>query len=76
MKEEGGQVDEGPRDRPLQFGVRTLLVIMVLVAVLFSTLGWLGLSVRAQVIILVVVAVSVLAAIGLVAAVAASSRRE
>ena len=55
---------------PLQFGLRTLLVLTAAFGLLFATLKWLGVPPLASFIVLVVLTVSVLAAIGLVVAIA------
>ncbi len=55
---------------PLQFGLRTMLIVTSVVAMLFGTLRWLEVSTRASVMILVILVVSVLAALALVASIA------
>ena len=55
---------------PLQFGLRSLLLMAVAVAVLFGTLKWLDVPARASAIVLAIVIVSVAAALGLVVAIA------
>jgi hypothetical protein len=62
------QPDDG--HRPLQFRLRTLLVITAAVALLFGTLRWLGVSPQGSAVVLVILLVSVAAALGLVAAIA------
>ncbi len=75
MNDEPEDITEGTRERPLQFRLRTLFVATALVAVLFSLLEWLDVPPRARVIILVVLGVSVLAAVALVAVIAGSFSR-
>ena len=70
---EGGKRPVRP---PLQFGIRTLLGIMVAVAVLFGTLQWLGVSPLAGVVVLIILIVSVAAALGLVIAIAGAADDE
>jgi len=60
------------RPPPLQFGLRTMFVVTAACCVLFGTLKWLGVPPVASLIVLVVLAVSVLAAIGLVVVIAGS----
>jgi Flp pilus assembly protein TadB len=67
--------DEKPvhaRKPPLQFRLRTLLVVTAALALLFATLEWLGVPPLASLIVLVVLTFSVLAALGLVVAIAGS----
>lgn len=56
----------------LQFRLRTLMVITAVLAALFATLKWLGLPPTAGFIILAVIAVSVVAAVGLLVVIAES----
>jgi hypothetical protein len=58
--------------QPLQFRLRSLLGITVAVALLFATLRWLGVPPQASLIVLVVLTVSLAAAVGLVAVIAHS----
>lgn len=58
------------RAPPLQFGLRTMFAVTAACCVLFGTLNWLGVPPVASLIVLVVLVVSVLAAIGLVVAIA------
>jgi len=55
---------------PLQFGIRSLMLIAVAVGLLFGTLRWLEVSPRAAAVVLLIVVVSVAAALGLVVAIA------
>jgi len=76
MKGEGerGNGDEGeelPR-RPLQFRLSTAMGIMAGWSVLFATLRWLGVPPEACTVILVVLTVSVAAAVALVVMLAQS----
>jgi len=61
---------EHPRRQPLQFRLRTMFVITAAMALLFATLNSLGVPPVASSIVLAVLAVSVLAAVVLVAAIA------
>ena len=54
---------------PLQFGIRAVLGMMVAVGLLFGTLRWLGISPLAGALVLVILIVSVAAALGLVIAI-------
>ena len=69
MTDPSRKADERPRP-PLQFSLRSLLGITVAVAGLFGTLRWLDVSPRASAMVLLIVTVSVIAALGLVVAVA------
>ncbi len=60
----------------MQFGLRAIFLAMLLVAVLFSGLSWLGASTQAQFIILLVLGVSVAAAAGLLIVIAGVSPEE
>ena len=60
------------RPAPLQFRLRTMFVITAACCLLFATLKWLGVPPVASLVVLVVLAVSVLAAIGLVVVIAGS----
>jgi len=60
------------RRPPLQFGLRAVLWIMVAVSLLFGTLRWLNVSPWASAMVLVILIVSVAAALGLVVAIAAA----
>ena len=64
------------RPPPLQFGLRTMLVIMVVVGLVFGTLKWLGVSPEAAAMVLLIVAVSVAAALALIVAVAAAAEND
>ena len=61
------------RQAPLQFRLRSILVITAVLALAFGALRWLEVPRYAGVIVLVVLAVSVLAALGLVVAIAGSA---
>lgn len=65
-----GKSDQRPRRAPLQFGLRTMLLITAAVGLFFGTLRWLGVPPRAGFIVLVVLTVSVTVAIGLVVVIA------
>jgi len=64
-------LDEKPDSPPpLQFGLATLLWLMVAVGVIFGTLRWMQASTTTSLIVLVVLAVSALVVLLLVAAIA------
>ncbi|NUQ63443.1 MAG: hypothetical protein HUU20_13270 [Pirellulales bacterium] len=65
---------EDHRAPPLQFRLRSLLAMAVAVCLIFGTLRWLNVPPRASLIVLVILAVSVAAAVALVAAIAGSDR--
>ena len=76
-------MDDEPEQRnppdkpPLQFSLRAMLAITFAVSLLFGTLRWLEVSPLASTIVLVILMVSVVAALGLVVAIAhASDRRD
>jgi hypothetical protein len=58
------------RQQPLQFGLRSLLTASVVVAMVFGTLRWLGVSATASALVLVILVVAVAAAVALFAAIA------
>ncbi len=60
-----------PSRPPLQFGISSLLLITVAVALLFGTLRWLGASPTTGSIVLVILIVGVVLALGLVVAISA-----
>ena len=64
------RIAQRKRRPPLQFGLRSLLGITVAVSLLFGTLRWLDVSPRASAMVLLIVVVSVIAALGLVVAIA------
>ena len=64
------------RPAPLQFGLRSMLVLTGVMGVLFATLNWLDVPPLASSIVLVVLVVSVVAAVGLVAVIAQAEGRE
>lgn len=68
--------NEQPSRPPLQFGIRTLLGIMVAASLLFGTLQWLGVSPLGSAMVLVILVVSVAAAVGLVIAIAGATDDE
>ncbi len=61
---------------PLQFGLCALLIATAVVAALFSTVAWLGVPEQGRFIILLVLGVSVAAAVGLLVAIANSGPLE
>ncbi len=68
--------DERPSRPPLQFSLRTVLGLAVAVSVLFGTMRSLGVSPFASAVVLVILIVSVAAALGLVVAIAAVADEE
>ena len=70
----GNDQPEPPRQPPLQFGLRPVFAITVAFALLFGTLKWLGVPALASFIVLVVLAASVAAAVGLMVVIAAGTR--
>ena len=62
---------EPAKPPPLQFSLRAIFIATMLLAALFGTLRWLGVSARAGSIILLILLLGVAAASGLVAAIAA-----
>jgi hypothetical protein len=64
------------RKPPLQFSLRAMLGMMVAVALLFGTLRWLGVSTTASAVVLVILVLGMLAAVGLLAAIAGSGDDE
>ncbi len=58
--------------RPLQFSLRWLLGMMVVVALVFGTLRWLEVSATASAVVLVILIVAVVAAVALLVAIAAA----
>jgi hypothetical protein len=62
--------DEKPeKPPPLQFGIKTLLGMMVAVGVIFGTLRWIGASEQTSFIVMGILVVSLLAAVGLIVAI-------
>ena len=59
--------------RPLQFSLRSLLGLTVVVALLFGTLRWLDVSPTASAVILIILIVAVAAAVALLAAITAAN---
>ena len=57
-------------ERPIQFGVRTLLAVTLAVSLLFAGLGWLGVSPFGRGLLLVLLLLSLVAGAGLVVALA------
>ena len=72
----GNGRQHGRRPPPLQFGLRAVLLIMVAVSLLFGILRWLDVSPFASAIVLVILIVSVAAALGLVVAIAGAADDE
>ena len=56
--------------RPLQFSLRSLLGLMVVVALVFGTLRWLEVSATASGVVLAILIVAVAAAVALLAVIA------
>ena len=65
---------ETPRPPPLQFSLRTVFAVTVAFGLLFGTLKWLGVPQLASLLVLVVLAASALAALGLVVAIAGAEK--
>jgi hypothetical protein len=63
------QSSEQSRPPPLQFGLGSLLWLMVAVGLIFGTLRWMQVSTITSLIVMVVLAVSALAVVLLVAAI-------
>ena len=62
---------DGPSNRrPLQFSLRSLLGLMVVVALVFGTLRWLEVSATASGVVLAILIVAVAAAVALLAVIA------
>ena len=59
-----------PKPPPLQFGIKTLLGMMVAVGLIFGTLRWIGASEQTSYIVMGILIVSLLAAVGLIVAIA------
>ena len=80
MIDERGMMDECEMEenerresvRPLQFRLRTLFGLTAAMAMLFGVLDWLGVPSEVSGVVLVVLIVSVLAALGLVVVIASS----
>lgn len=65
-----------PSRPPLQFSLRSLLGMAVAVGLLFGTLRWLDVSPFASAMVLLIIIVSVAAALGLVVAIAGATDDE
>jgi len=65
-----GKPDWPVRPRPLQFRLRTLLVVMAVFGLVFGVLRWLGASPETGFVVLAVIGVSVAAALALVVVIA------
>ena len=65
-----------PRRPPLQFSLKALLALPIVVGLLFGTLRWLGVSPLACGIILAILTLSAVAAIGLLVALAGGNDDE
>jgi hypothetical protein len=61
---------------PLQFGIKTLLGLMVAVGLIFGTLRWVGASEQISYIVMGILFVSLLAALGLIVAISKISDDE
>ena len=70
----GDDQSETPRQAPLQFNLRTVFVITVALGLLFGTLRWLGVPELASLLVLVVLAASALAALGLAVVIAGTEQ--
>jgi hypothetical protein len=63
--------DEKPlKPPPLQYGIKTLLGLMVAVGLIFGTLRWIGASEQTSYVVMGILAASLLAAVGLIVAIA------
>jgi hypothetical protein len=64
--------DDGrhPKPPPLQFGIKALLGMMVAVGLIFGTLRWIGASEQTSYLVMGILVVSLLAAVGLIVAIA------
>ena len=60
------------RPAPLQFSLRAMMIVTAVFCLLFGSLKWLGVPVRANLIVLAVLLVSVIAAVGLLVVIANS----
>jgi Flp pilus assembly protein TadB len=65
---------ETPRQPPLQFSLRTVFAVAVAFGLLFGTLKCLGVPPLASFLVLVVLAASALAALGLVVVIAGTEK--
>jgi cytochrome bd-type quinol oxidase subunit 1 len=65
-----------PPRAPLQFSLRSLMGLMLAVALLFGTLRWLNVSPTASAVVLAVLILGALAAVGLLAVIAGGSDDE
>ena len=68
--------DRRPSARPLQFRLGTLFALTAATATLFGVLDWLGVPSEVSCVVLIVLIVSVLAALGLVVVIAGSVNDE
>jgi len=74
MSENDEEPKGQPGPRPLQFGLAALFGITAAVAALFGTLRWFGVPARTSGLVLLILVVSVAAAVGLVLAIAAAMK--
>jgi len=65
--------DQRPPGRPLQFSLKAMFGITVAVALLFGTLQWLDVPPAASAVVLMILVVSVAAALGLLIAIASAT---
>ena len=65
-------IPDGPSNQrpPLQFSLRSLFGLMVVVSLVFGTLRWLDVSTTASVVVLVILIVAAAAAVALLAVIA------
>jgi hypothetical protein len=70
------QQESKPHRPPLQFSLKALLTLPIVVGLVFGTLRWLGVSPLACGIILAILTLSAVAAIGLLVALASGSDDE
>ena len=75
MNEPPHENEPTPRQAPLQFSLRSMLVVTAAFGLVFGVLRWIGAPPQVSLLVLVLLAVSVIAAIGLVVVIAGSERR-
>ena len=64
---------DNPRRPPLQFSLRSLLLLALAVGLLFGSLKWLGTPAAVSAMVLLILAVSLAAALALVVAIAGTA---
>jgi hypothetical protein len=68
--------DPSSHRHPLQFSLRSLLILTAVVSLLFGTLRWMEVSATASAVVLIILIVAVAAAVALLAAIAAAKDDE